>query len=52
LTDILTIGKIMAWARLNDRLAPHAGQLLLWRYLPTARESAYSSVSNVTGLIP
>jgi hypothetical protein len=51
LTDILTIGKIVPWAKQNDRLAPSAGHHWFWRYLPTARESARSSVSTATGPI-
>ena len=45
LTDVWTIGRILAWAKRNDRLAPNAGHRWFWRYLLTAGESALSSVS-------
>ena len=43
--------KIIAWAKLNDRLARTAGNIPFWRCLLAARDGARFSASIASGLI-
>jgi len=52
LTAVRTGGKILAMGQAKRRLAPIAGLICFWRYLPAARDSASPSALIAMALIP